>query len=340
MSDPSSDATGRPSRAQALGQRLQALALGARQRVHALERRAPRVLAVTRALFYPCAVLLVAFMGWRAARRTDFSQMHLLPLALSFVAALVWWVCLAGGWALLAGDRGRGHHAMISWCQTQVARYIPGGIWQMVARATTVSGRMRDKVAAVLAENVIVLLVALAVGGLWAAVYDWRWLGLVLLLAAPLLVSGWLEKRTRLSRKRVRATSVAYAVGYVAYGIMGVLVQIAVSGVKDHPHPLIVAGASCVAWAVGLIIIFAPGGVGVREVVYVWMLSGLYPRPELEAAAVASRIVSVMAELSVLLVLWIAGRRFAEQDEGSMAENGPAEPEPLLGVQAQPKTPE
>ncbi|HET8717255.1 MAG TPA: hypothetical protein VFM50_05835, partial [Nocardioidaceae bacterium] len=58
-----------------------------------------------------------------------------------------------------------------------------------------------------------------------------------------------------------------------------------------------------VAWAVGLVVVIAPGGVGVREVVYVWLLSGLYPTGELETAAIASRLVTVLAELVVLAVV-------------------------------------
>jgi uncharacterized membrane protein YbhN (UPF0104 family) len=183
-----------------------------------------------------------------------------------------------------------------------VARYVPGGIWAVAARATTVSGRVRDKVAAVTAENVIVCLVSLAVGGAWVAGVDARWFPLVL-FAAPLLASRWLERRTRITRARVRRTAGTYLAGYVAYGLTGILVQIAVSGAADTRHLLYVAGASCVAWAVGLVVVIAPGGVGVREVVYVWLLSGLYPTGELETAAIASRLVTVLAELVVLAVV-------------------------------------
>ncbi len=93
----------------------------------------------------------------------------------------------------------------------------------------------------------------------------------------------------------------------MAYGVLGVLVQVAVSGLRHPTYPLYVAGASCVAWAAGSWWSSRPGGVGVREVVYVWMLTGLYPRGELEAAAVTSRLVTVLAELVVLAL--VARRR-------------------------------
>ncbi|MGZ4499916.1 MAG: hypothetical protein ACXVXD_05725 [Nocardioidaceae bacterium] len=266
------------------------------------EARAPQAVAVIRVLFYPCALALVGFMGYQAARATDFSSLHYWPLLGAFAAALVWWLCLALGWASLVSD-GHPRSAVASWCRTQVARYLPGGIWAVVARATTVQGRLRDKLTAVTAENVIVLLVSLAVGGAWASVHDLRWLPLTLLALAPLLLSRWLERRTKVTRRRVRRTVGTYAVGYVAYGVLGVLVQVAVSGWQDPTYPLYVAGAACVAWAVGLVVVFAPGGVGVRELVYVWMLTGLYPRAELEAAAVTSRLITVAAELAVLALV-------------------------------------
>ena len=300
---PNDDGHPPPGRFEALARSTHAWSLRLRDGLRRWEARAPRVVGVLRTLLYPCLIALVAFMGVQAARKTDLSSLHYWPLVVAYGAALVWWVSLSLGWASLVGGDVRG--AMGSWCRTQVARYLPGGVWAVVARATTVQGRVRDKLTAVTAENVIVLLVSLAVGGAWATIHDWRWAPLVVLLVAPLLVSHWLEKRTRITRRRVRRTASSYAVGYVAYGVLGVLVQVSVSGLHHPTYPLYVAGASCVAWAVGLVVVFAPGGVGVRELVYIWMLTGLYPRGQLEAAAVTSRLVTVLAELTVLAVVSI-----------------------------------
>jgi hypothetical protein len=306
---PSEDGQPPAGRLETLARSAHARSRQAREWLRRWEARAPRVVGVLRTLLYPCLIALVAFMGVQAARRTDLSSLHYWPLLAAYGAALVWWVCLSLGWASLVGGDVRA--SVGSWCRTQVARYVPGGIWAVVARATTVQGRVRDKVTAVTAENVIVLLVSLAVGGAWATIHDWRWLPLVVLVAAPLLASRWLQKRTRITRRRVRRTASSYAVGYVAYGVLGVLVQVSVSGLHDPTYPLYVAGAACVSWAVGLVVVFAPGGVGVRELVYIWMLTGLYPRGELEAAAVTSRLVTVLAELTVLAV--VSAPRFSRR---------------------------
>jgi hypothetical protein len=295
---------GAPSaRVQAAHRRFTALT----ERVEALKARAPRLIAVLRVVYYPFAIALVAWFAYQATRKIDVADLRWWPLAGSYLAALVWWSSLALGWSALVADRFEAGW-FASWCRTQVARYLPGGFWAPLARATTVQGRVRDKVAAVGAENVTVLCVALGAGAVWASVHNPLWLPLGLVALAPVAAGRWLERRTKVSRRAVLRASVTYAVGYVAYGISGILAQVAVSGVRHPTYPLYVAGASCVAWAVGLVVVFAPGGVGVREVVYVWMLTGLYPQADLKGAAVASRLVTVFAELTVLLAVGFFSR--------------------------------
>jgi hypothetical protein len=264
--------------------------------------RAPRLIAVLRAIYYPFALLLVGFIGYQALRKIDLSTVRWGPMIASYFFALIWWLCLALGWSALTTE---GYHVgpMRAWCKTQVVRYVPGGFWAPVARATTVHGRVRDRVAAVGAENVIVLCIALSVGGAWAAVHRPLWLPLIVVAVLPMIAIRWLERRSRVTRKAVLMTSVTYAVGFVAYGISGLLAQISVSGLHHPTYPLFVAAATCIAWAVGLVVVFAPGGVGVREVVYIWLLTSLYSSADVKAAAIVSRLVAVAAEFTVLAVI-------------------------------------
>jgi glycosyltransferase 2 family protein len=307
------------ARVQAAHRRLTALT----ERLDALKARAPRLIAVLRVVYYPFAIVLVAWFAYQATRRIDVANLRWWPLVGSYLAALVWWSSLALAWSVLVADRFEAGW-FASWCRTQVARYLPGGFWAPLARATTVQGRVRDKVAAVGAENVTVLCVALGAGAVWASVHNPLWLPLGLVALAPIAAGRWLEQRTKVSRRAIARASVTYAVGYVAYGISGILAQLAVSGVRDPTYPLYVAGASCVAWAVGLVVVFAPGGVGVREVVYVWMLTRLYPQADLKGAAVASRLVTVFAELTVLVAVGYlarAGGRRADHSRGSTSRS-------------------
>jgi glycosyltransferase 2 family protein len=299
----------RPKRPKAPLTRREASIARWRRRAHvvlswaqAAPARAPRLIAVLRAVYYPFALLLVAFIGYQALRKIDLSTVRWGPMVASYFFALIWWISLAMGWSALTTE---GYHVgpMRAWCKTQVVRYVPGGFWAPVARATTVHGRVRDRVAAVGAENVIVLCIALGVGGAWAAVHRPQWLPLILVAVLPMIGIRWLERRSRVTRKAVLMTSVTYAIGFVAYGISGLLAQISVSGLHHPTYPLFVAAATCIAWAVGLVVVFAPGGVGVREVVYIWLLTSLYTSADVKAAAIVSRLVAVAAEFTVLAVI-------------------------------------
>jgi len=116
-------------------------------------RRAVPVLRVLAALG---SIALVAYVVVKAARHVDFSQLEWWPLALAAPPAIAWWVLLARGWALLiTGHANR--KDIRQWCRTQALRYLPGGIWAPVSRATIVEGGLVDRVATVGAENIVAL---------------------------------------------------------------------------------------------------------------------------------------------------------------------------------------
>jgi hypothetical protein len=294
-----------PGRAAVLRQH----ALRASTLVDAVRRRAPRLLAVLRVVYYPAAIALVAWMGVDAARGLE-QRVNWAAVAGCFLAALVWWLTQAYSWANLVTERFD-HDQVGKWCRTQVTRYLPGGIWAPLARSTIVRGRVRDKLAAVAAEGLIQLSMAVAVGALWMIVRQPRFLPLAVLGVLPLALAGWLQRRTQVTRQAIARASLLAAVSWVAYGVSAVLAQVAITGLRDDIYPLYVAGAACVAWAVGLVAVFAPSGVGVREVVYVWFLSSLYPRAGLAGASVLLRLVTIVAELAVLVAIglpWVRRR--------------------------------
>jgi uncharacterized membrane protein YbhN (UPF0104 family) len=53
------------------------------------------------------------------------------------------------------------------------------------------------------------------------------------------------------------------------------------------------------------VVIIAPGGLGVRELVYVAMLSSTLPADDLTAGALTMRVVMIAAELAVLVVVGV-----------------------------------
>ena len=154
-----------------------------------------------------------------------------------------------------------------------------------------VRGGALDKVSTVGGENLLSLCAALTVGGAaLAASGRVPWIGLVAAVAVPLVAVRYLPDGTPLTRARTARATVNYLLAFLAYALGAVLVQIAVSGSADA---LAVAGAASVAWAAGLVVIIAPSGLGVREVVYLSLLSGTLPYAELVAAAVTMRLAMI-----------------------------------------------
>jgi uncharacterized membrane protein YbhN (UPF0104 family) len=284
------------------------IALGARSlrtvraRLRPLQVRIRPMMPLLRVLGFVGAVAIVAYMGIRAAREVKPEDLRFWPLPLALLGAAVWWLLLARGWSLLLSGR-TGWHDISVWCRTQALRFLPGGFWAPASRVTVVHGRTLDKLSTVAAENLLALAAAVSIGGLGLGVSgQWLYLALVPALAVPLLASRYLQRYTRVAPARTLRATGNYVIAFAAYGAAAVLVQAAVSG---NTHLLAVAGAATLAWGAGLVVVFAPSGVGVREVVYVALLAGMFPKAELAAAAVTMRLIMIVAELSVLV---IAGR--------------------------------
>lgn len=269
-------------------------------RRHRLRERLAESLPALRVIGFLVAVAIVVGIGITAARDVHPSEITWWPLPFAVLGAATWWVLLARGWALLV----KGHTTiedMSTWCRTQPLRFLPGGVWAPASRAVVLRGGLIDRISTVAAENVIAVCAALALAGVALAVSGrpW-WLPLVLMLAVPAIAVRLARGRTRLEPDRTRRATVNYVLGFLAYMIAAVLAQAATSGFE---HPVLVAGAAALAWAAGLVVVIAPGGLGVRELAYVGLLSSALPSGELAAGAVTMRIVMVIAELGVLMVV-------------------------------------
>jgi glycosyltransferase 2 family protein len=249
---------------------------------------------------FVAAIGIVVVMGVVAARDVPFDELDWALLIPALAAAILWWLALAGGWSLLAAGRlERGEVSM--WCRTQSLRYLPGGFWGPASRVLATGGSALDRLSTVAAENVVSLCCALAVSGAALTIADapW-WLGLVALSVVPWIAARPLATRTRLAPSRVRHTTLACLAGFVLYVVAAVLVQGAVSGMHE---PVRVAGAAALAWSAGLVVVIAPGGIGARELVYVALLSGHLDHADLAAGAVTLRVLTIVAELGVLVTL-------------------------------------
>jgi len=294
-------------------------------------RRAAGVL-VTAAIFF--WILKPVYWRWGQVKdrveRTDWS---LVLLASAMFAAFLF-LFRAMSWRRIL--KGLGHELPIAaatriWSSSELARYLPGVIWQVVGRAYLVrpygvSGT--DSSTSHLLELTIFLLanVLLAVGCLtWFGLKHMHqtaqaWLILVSLLA-PLLLAllhpGVFYRITDAILRKMgkdpieRKLRFRLLLGLLGWAMLGLLWQsMAIWIITTGPLHLqftkwwVVGGAYCLAWCAGFLAFWAPGGLGVRELVFIAAMQVALPTGVRHEFTDPKALAGFLAFLSVLLRLW------------------------------------
>ena len=222
------------------------------------------------------------------------------------------------------------------WSVSELARYLPGSIWQVVGRVylckpygipgAVCSTSQVLELAAFLMANVLVAVPCLLFAGtkqLGPAAKPWLYVAMALVpLLAVLLhpkifygIGNRILKRLGKPQitKRLRGKKL---IGLLAWAIFGLLWQaLALWLLVAEPLSLprekwwVVAGAYCLAWIAGFLAVWAPGGLGVREIVFVGAMQiALPPSIRHHFSTNPASLAALLAFLSLLLRLWtIAG---------------------------------
>ena len=249
------------------------------------------------------------------------------------IAALVF-RATAWRWVL----RGLGHRlhpapAMRIWSTSELVRYIPGLVWQILGRvylvkpygigAAVCSASQVLEITIYVLANVLIAATCLLVAGLrHLSGEQQRWVylsvGLVpvlLLLLHPRVFYGTLNAILRWFRKApvVRRLSEKALVGLTAWSVLGLLWQslaiwLLTAGFLDLPLSKwwALAGSYSLAWTVGFCFAFmAPAGIGIREAVFIKTLRASLP-PDWVAMHLSDEATqaAVIGVLAILLRLW------------------------------------
>ncbi len=297
------------------------------------------------------ALVVAAFAFLSRAVAQDWGRLRayqwhveLLPL-LGSVAALLLVFCFGVlGWsrafACLDSTRVRYGTLLRIWFLSNLARYVPGKVWQFVGAAQL--ARSEGIPAAVLLTSLLAnagftLLGAMIVAA--ATLPAGAWLGralpggghlppglwlatsctlLSLVLVHPLvlnwglrLVPRWLHRTVLVWNGRwvdgVLLLMIA-VVGWIAYGAALLLF---VRSLFPPPAGALAAltGANAAAFAAGYVVIIAPAGLGARELSMAALLRPILPEGVAVVVAVGSRLWIVAAELVGAGLALVAMRR-------------------------------
>jgi hypothetical protein len=233
---------------------------------------------------------------------------------------------------------GFGHRLPVApatriWSLSELARYLPGSIWQVVGRVYLVKPYgVRGSVCSTsqvlelftfLLANVMVAVVCLLYFGVRidvdgsARLWLYTAMALVpalLIILHPRIFYGAANRiLARLHKAPImqRLPGKAF-VALLLWTVIGLLWQslaVWVITADSLQLPLakwwIVAGAYCLAWCAGFLAVWAPGGIGVREVVFMTvMLAAPLPHGVRQQFQDPKDLAAYLAFLSVLLRIW------------------------------------
>ena len=220
-----------------------------------------------------------------------------------------------------------------------LARYIPGGVWQFASLAAMSAASGLSIVAVVSAavfQQTVLASVGLVLGLAFAPVTrlgaSWSvplpaLLTVVLLAIAGLIallptatraIEAWLSRRRRmtLSLPRVRRRDVATYVGLTTLGWIGYAVAFVLfaHGVLDPMplEPLMLAASFILSYVAGILAVFAPSGLVVREAALVALLAPGLGGEQALALALASRLWLTLVDAALSGAMLIGAPRSAD----------------------------
>ena len=280
------------------------------------------------------AVLLVR--QWRQLVDYDWRpSLPLLAAALLFsllrkALGGVLWLDLLRGLSPAAAGRPPGRILGIYFL-SNLASYLPGSLWYIpwrmrshrqlgIPASHTAVGSAMESLILVLA-NALIGLPLLLLRGEWRA-EPWIVL-LVLLLGALVIQPPVLRLLFRLLRRALGRDleEPCFELGRTLRGmILAALAALATGaslyclarGLTPSLSPgdyLYLTAAFSLAWVVGFLTPIAPGGLGVREGLLLWLLSQPLPLPVATVVAVASRLLFLIEDVFWAAASWLAGRR-------------------------------
>ena len=218
------------------------------------------------------------------------------------------------------------------WLVSGLGKYVPGKVWAVAGMAVMAQ---RSGVAAWAATASSVVLQALSVGTGAAIVglagsarleaeAPWARVALISLMVASAVGLAFLlwppVTRRLLQLMRVaapperspgvRPIAVGLAANLTAWISYGASLWLLAHGLLDVPalSLRVAIGAFAASYVAGLLALFAPGGIGVRELVFLLMLDGVVGPGIAAALAIASRLLLTLIEIGTALPFLILQR--------------------------------
>lgn len=299
---------------------------------------------VLHALIVPISLLGMALLvmdQWSQIADIGWS-IDLQLLVVSLIGLVALFFLDAFGWHLILRSLDQEiavKQSIRIWILSSLTRYLPGGFWPYVSRASLATEQgvgIATSTISLYIETLLLIASALAVG--FPAFMGAAGIGvhpalvLVVILACGALlhpkaisllriIPGRPGKAIAAVRlpplSRVLGLYMYYVLFWVIFGIVFVCFVYTI-----HPIPvsywIYIGSTICLAFAIGFVLVFFPGGIGIREATLYFLLQPLLPHTACLLISIGSRLWIMLGEgLSLLLIsVWKKPRRAPTSQSG------------------------
>lgn len=184
---------------------------------------------------------------------------------------------------------------------SDLAKYLPGSIWHFVGRvgyyrALDMPTQIITK--AMLQENFWLIVSATLASGLLLLFGYGSWWGFIILPIWVAILYLWGRHMP------LGSILIAVMTQLLMWVLIGLSFAVLLPYSLDLSLGMVVSGAFVLSWLVGFLAIFAPGGIGVREVVLIAILLPLLPDFETSVFVLLHRLLWIITEFIFSLVAW------------------------------------
>lgn len=266
-----------------------------------------RILHWTGSILALIGIVFVALRMRNYSAELDFSRFNTTMWSVCLGLALIYGLAnlmLAVAWRDLLGHFSV--HVLRRWAIkiygiSQLAKYVPGNIFHLAGRQAL--GMASGLPARALAKSALweLGLIAVAGGlfGILAIPLIWTKLSVLISIEIFAVMSIGVAIALRLLLSTSVGVAVIWQILFLAlsgFVFIGVLELVTPTSFTYSAFSLL-CGAYVIAWLAGLVTPGAPAGVGVRELVLLFLLKGMIAEADLLLAVVLGRLVTVTGDL-------------------------------------------
>jgi hypothetical protein len=287
-------------------------------------------------------IFIFLFLGkmvwenWSQVQGAAFS-FRIIPLVLSTLISILSYIIQIWAWYLITLRLEIAlpfKETVASWFYSQLGKYLPGKVWLLLSRFYFYESKGKSKKAITVALyfETITMVMAAGLVSLMSLLLSWeihsfypeksyRWLILLISIAFLFLHPKVLEKTINSVLTFLKKEPIAISMSYPdILWVLGVcLCSWAIGGIGFYlfvdsvfavssSHILFLTGALAISSTLGLLALFAPSGLGVREGVLVFLLSSIMPVSVAVVLSLLTRLWMTLIEIGLIGVVYLTGR--------------------------------